>query len=348
MSSSNLMKRQNYVYKTRVLREEKNSYKVKIENEEVRAVLSGKIRHDAIVPSAFPVVGDYVMCSYEPHNCLARIEEVLPRTSHLTRKVAGDAYSEQILASNLQIVFYLTSLNMDLNLRRLERSMVMIKDGRIMPVILLTKADLVNQEIIKKVLERVTAVAPKIDVHIVSVHQSETMEGLKKYFRPDSTVAILGSSGVGKSTLTNFFLGHEVQVTQEICEERDKGRHTTTSRSLFYLENGCAIIDTPGIREIQLCESDSTGLDDLFSDIQELQRRCQFSNCAHQTTPGCQIQMALNDGRLDEARFKSYLKLEREQTYMQMKVNATNRRQQKEIWKKRSRMNRDGRKQQTI
>ncbi len=337
MSSLNLVKRQSCVYKVRVLREEKNSYQVKIENEEVRAVLSGKIRHEAVVPSALPVVGDYVLCSYDPHNCLARIEEVFPRTSHLTRKAAGDAYSEQILASNLQVVFYLTSLNMDLNLRRLERSIVMIKDGQITPVIVLTKADLVQPETIEDAVKRIAAVAPEIEVHVISAHQAETMAKLKKYFLPDSTVAFLGSSGVGKSTLTNFLLGQEVQETQGISEERDKGRHTTTSRSLFFLENGCAIIDTPGIREIQLWESDSAGIDDLFSDIKELQGHCQFSNCTHQNTPGCQVQMALDDGRLDEARFKSFLKLEREQAYIQKKVSMTGRRQEKRLWRKRKR-----------
>lgn len=338
MSSLNLMKRQSSVYKVRILREEKNSYSVKIGDEEVRAVLSGKIRHEAIVPSALPVVGDYVVCSYEPLNSLARIEEVLPRTSHLTRKVAGDAYSEQILASNLQTIFYITSLNMDLNLRRLERFMIMIRDGNCTPVILLSKADLADEETIQNALEQIETVAPNVAVHAISVHQSETMEVLQQYFLPEATIAFIGSSGVGKSTLTNFWLNREVQITQQISGDRDKGRHTTTSRSLFYLENGCAIIDTPGIREVQLWESDSVGLDDLFNDIKELQSSCRFSNCSHGDTLGCQVTEALNDGRLDEARLKSYLKLEREQAYIERKVNVASRREQKAVWKKRSRM----------
>ncbi|MBI2522017.1 MAG: ribosome small subunit-dependent GTPase A [Bdellovibrio sp.] len=344
MDSLNLMNGQNCVYKSRILHEEKNCYRVKIESDEVRAVISGKMRHEALVPSELPAVGDYVMCSYEPHNCSARIEKVLPRISHLTRKVAGDAYSEQILASNLQVVFYLTSLNMDLNLRRLERYLVMIRDGNITPVVLLSKADLVDKKIIGAAIEKVKSVAPTVDVHAISARQTETLEGLKKYLLPDSTVACLGSSGVGKSTLTNSFLGHDLQATQEISEERDKGRHTTTSRSLFYLANGCAFIDTPGIREIQLWEGQSAGIDELFSDIIALRLQCQYSNCHHQHEPGCRIQLALSQGCLDEARLKSFLKLEREQAYMRMKVNATSRRQQKDIWKKRSHAYRRGRK----
>lgn len=338
------MKRQSCVFKARVLHEEKNCYEVKIESEVVRAVVSGKMRHDALVPSQLPAVGDYVMCTYEPHNSLARIEEVLPRSTHLTRKVAGDAYSEQILASNLQVVFYLTSLNMDLNLRRLERYLIMIRDGKITPVVLLSKADLVDAQTIEQAVKDVKAVAPSVEVYAISSQHTASMDELKKYFVPEATVAFLGSSGVGKSTLTNFYLGREVQTTQEIGEERDKGRHTTTSRSLFFLANGCAIIDTPGIREIQLWEGDSTGVDELFADILDLQGRCQYSNCGHQHEPGCQVQLAIEEGRLDRARLKSFLKLAREQSYMQLKLNATTRRQQKEIWKKRGRTYRRGRK----
>ncbi len=292
--------------KGRVVHQEKNLYHVKIDGQTIQVPISGKMRHEAARPSDLPAVGDQVTVEE------GRITALFPRRTVLLRKTAGEFGQEQVLASNLETVFYVSSLNEDLNLRRMERYLIMIRDGGIDPVIVLSKADLCSPEQMQEAVRRVESVARDVPVHVTAVNGPESMQGLLPYFRPGETLAFLGSSGVGKSTLVNHFLGAQVQVTQDIAQQRDKGRHTTTSRSLFELPSGAFLLDTPGIREIQLWEGES-GVEELFQDIIDLAAGCRFQDCVHdERAQGCQMREALEDGRLDPDRLRSYHKLQKE------------------------------------
>jgi ribosome biogenesis GTPase / thiamine phosphate phosphatase len=287
-------------------------------------------------------VGDYVLCRYNPLQGIGRIEKLLERKSSLLRKVAGEYAGAQVLGANLDTVFYLSSLNMDLNLRRMERYLIMIKDGGIRPVVILTKADLISSDDLESILERVRDVIGDISVYITSAKDLESFECLNKYLCENETVAFLGSSGVGKSTMTNIMLSSEECDVQIISHEDDKGKHTTTSRSLYQLENGCYVMDTPGIREIQLWEGES-GLNETFKDIEDLIQNCGFRNCSHVKEPNCAILTAIDRGELCPLRFRSYGKLCREQMHMEIRANAKDLSQQKKSWKKRSMESRRGR-----
>jgi ribosome biogenesis GTPase len=253
----------------------------------------------------------------------------------LIRKVAGEFAGEQILGANIDIGFYLNSLNMDLNLRRMERYLIMFRDGNVKPIVVLTKADLIAPSDLENVLLKIKDVTKEIPVYVISCKHPETMNVLLEHFEKGVTVALLGSSGVGKSTLTNFLLGGDRQKIQEIRSDDDKGKHTTTSRSIFPTPKGAFIMDTPGIRELQLWEGES-GLDETFKDILELEKNCRYHNCSHKSEPGCAILEAIGCQFLDPNRLKSFQKLGREQRFIENKHNAANIFQQKKVWKKRS------------
>lgn len=331
------MRRDNYALKKgKIINEQRQRYIVESEGEEFSAVLSGKMRHFSIQRSELPTVGDFVLIQVTPGQELVVIEEVLPRKSQLTRKLAGEYAGEQLLGANVDMVFLLNSLNRDLNLRRIERYLVMIRDGGIKPVLILTKSDLVTEDLVEHYQEEVKRISHDELVLKCSINDPESLLKIKQLITPEMTVALLGSSGVGKSTLTNLLLGDDIQTTQEIGTHADRGKHTTTSRSLLKLQNGAYLMDTPGIREIQLWEG-SGGFEFSFSDIIELEKNCKFSNCRHENDFGCAIQNAIENENLDPARLKSYLKIEREQAFMKQRSLAKHSKHQKEIWKKRSR-----------
>lgn len=331
------MSRNNYALKEgKIINEQRQRYIVESEGGEFTAILSGKLRHFSLQRSELPTVGDLVLIQVTPGQELVVIEEVLPRKSQLTRKLAGEYAGEQLLGANIDIVFLLNSLNRDLNLRRIERYLVMIRDGGIKPVIILTKSDLVSKEQALQFQEEIKKISRDEIVLKCSINDPESISRIKELVHSEMTVALLGSSGVGKSTLTNLLLGSERQTTQEIGQHAERGKHTTTSRSLLKLENGAYLMDTPGIREIQLWEG-SGGFEFSFSDIIELEKNCKFTNCRHQDDFGCAIQNAIENGALDQARLKSFLKIEREQAFMKQRSQAKHSKHQKEIWKKRSR-----------
>lgn len=293
--------------RARVISQEKGTYMICGGGGISPAVLSGRYRHQAQTASDYPAVGDYVLTQWPEDGGPAIIRSLFPRKSCLVRRAAGPGRQEQVVAANIDIVFICMSLNQNFNLRRLERYLSAAYDGGATPVVILTKADLCR-DVAGRTAEAQRA-APGVDILAVS-----TLDGgcdtVMRYLLPGRTVAFLGSSGVGKSTLINRLTGTDSLATGEIGAG-DKGRHTTTRRSLLPLTNGACVIDTPGMRELGLWDS-GEGVHTAFRDIEELSHRCRFSNCTHTAEPGCAVQRALADGTLDAARWASFRKLKGE------------------------------------
>jgi ribosome biogenesis GTPase len=274
------------------------------EKGETAASPTGKLRR-AAGDSEYPTVGDWVACIESPHEGVAAIHATLPRRSAFRRKAAGSRPGAQTIAANVDILLVATSLNADLNPRRLERYVTMARESGAEPVLLLTKDDLVEDG--AAVVERLTDQL-RIPVVALSSHTGAGIEAIRPWLLPGRTVALVGSSGVGKSTLLNHLAGAELMETREIREDDGRGRHTTSHRELFRLPGGALMLDTPGVREIGLWDADE-GLADTFTEILDLADRCRYRNCGHGNEPGCAVRAAVADGRLDETRLESYRKL---------------------------------------
>jgi ribosome biogenesis GTPase len=315
----------------RVALEHTHLYRIYTEQGEVLAEVSGKMRYEAVGRADFPAVGDWVVLRSRIGEDRATIHGILPRFSKFSRKVSGTATEEQIVAANIDTVFLVMALNHDFNVRRLERYLVLAWESGANPVILLTKADLC-QDVADKVSE-VESVALGVPIHVVSSYRNEGMEALQSYLGVGQTVALLGSSGVGKSTLVNALVGDVVQTVQDVRSGDDRGRHTTTHRELLLLPQGALVMDTPGMREIQLWDA-GEGLHGTFEDIEGLARTCQFNDCTHLSEPGCAVRAALGNGLLTEARYRSYEKLQKELSYLTRKENKRAQAAEKEKWKK--------------
>ncbi len=294
----------------RVFAQYKEIYRVVSQNGEMLAEISGKFRFTAEKPTDFPSVGDFVMLDRDTDlNGNAVIHAILPRRSALVRKAAGTASEEQIVASNVDTVFICMACNKDFNLRRLERYLAFVWDSGAVPVIVLTKVDLCED--MAYILQEVAEVAIGVDVVKTTALQEDGYQQLLPYLVTGQTVAFVGSSGVGKSTLINCLIGAE-QLTTNGLRNDDKGRHTTTSRQILLLPNGALVVDTPGMRELGL---EHTDLGKTFADIEELALNCKFSNCTHKEEPGCAVQNAIEQGSLAAERLKSFQKLQKEMGY---------------------------------
>ncbi|MBP2628233.1 MAG: ribosome biosis GTPase RsgA [Firmicutes bacterium] len=298
------------LYVGRVVSQYKDLYKVVTENGELTAEISGKFRFDVKALSDYPAVGDFVMLDRnEDTGGNAIIHYILTRKSAFIRKAAGTSNDEQIVASNIDTVFICMSLNNDFNLRRVERYLGVAWDSRAIPVIVLTKADLCDN-LSQKMLE-LDAVTCGVDVLVTSSMSEDGYLSVKKHICSGKTIAFIGSSGVGKSTLINRLIGENALETQKIRND-DKGKHTTTRRELIVLPSGGAVIDTPGMRELGI---ESADLTKTFADIDELSTKCKFHDCAHTNEPNCAVQKAINDGWLSDDRLTNYLKLKKEAKY---------------------------------
>ena len=317
----------------RVSIEHKNMYKIITKDGEILGVVSGKLKHNALNREDYPAVGDWVLIDrtdFSTGNAI--IHGILPRKSKFSRKVAGDKTEEQIVAVNVDTLFICMSLNKDFNLRRLERYLLMAWDSGSSPVVLLTKADLCED--IEEKVSLVESIAFGVNIHIVSSVEERGIKDIKEYVNRGRTVAFLGSSGVGKSTLINILLGEDKLKIGDIREDDHKGKHTTTHRELILLKDGGVVIDTPGMRELHVLDA-KDGFDNTFSDIEELSLKCKFNDCKHEGEPGCEVRRALDDGTLSNKRYNNYLKLKKEMAYIERKnkINLRQKETQKNKWK---------------
>ena len=266
------------------------------------------------------------------------IRAVLPRRSALVRSAAGLTSESQTLAANVDVAFVVTSLGPDIEPRRIERYLVTIWESGASPEIVLTKADRFEDP--WRMVAEVEAVALGVPVWVVSAVTGDGLDALRARIPAGRTAVLIGSSGVGKSTLVNRWLGHELMATQTTRADDDEGRHTTTHRELIELPGGGMVIDTPGIRELQLADAGAAALEETFGDIEELAAQCRFHNCAHGAEPGCAVKAALRDGTLTRERYASWQKLQRELAMIARRTNARLRREEKRKWQQRAK---DGR-----
>jgi ribosome biogenesis GTPase / thiamine phosphate phosphatase len=293
----------------RVIGEQKTSYTVITGHGELSARLSGRLLHPSIDRLERPVVGDWLAVRVLEGEKKAVVQRVLPRKSLLRRRAAGTEEAVQPLAANVDLVFAVTSLNRDLNLKRLDRYLTIAHESGSRAAILLTKKDL-EPESEKRAEE--FAATYKVPCLALAALAGDGLASLRTLLKPGETVVFVGSSGVGKSTIVNSLLGREEQATAAVRSGDDRGRHTTTARRLLRLECGALVIDTPGIREIQLEAEHEAGISASFPEIEALALRCRFSNCRHESEPGCAVKGAIESGALAQERYESYLKLQGE------------------------------------
>jgi ribosome biogenesis GTPase / thiamine phosphate phosphatase len=291
----------------RVVGEHRSHYRVATDTTELSAVTTGRFRNSAAERSDLPGVGDFVAIRISDGDGPATIEAVLPRTSALIRKAAGEP-RPQLLAANIDVVFIVTALGGDFNLARIQRYLALVLDSGAAPVVVVNKADLPDDTL--GPTGQVDGIDPGVPIHAISARAQDGALDLERYFEGNRTVALVGSSGVGKSTLTNRLLGREAQATQEIRAHDGRGRHTTTHRQLFTRSEGGAIIDSPGLRGLELWNPSKDSKID-FDDIASLASACRFRDCRHDSEPGCAVRAAVDRGDLDTDRFESYVKLGR-------------------------------------
>jgi ribosome biogenesis GTPase len=309
----------------RVIKQQRDLSTLVAAGGEVEAGVSGRFRHLAAGPAGFPAVGDWVAIARQGPG-RAVVHAVLPRRSAFVRKMAGEVVEAQVAAANVDTVFLVSGLDGDFNLRRIERYLTTAWTSGSSPVVVLNKSDLRND--LPDVLAAVGLIAPGVPVAALSALEAGGLEALAPYLVPRRTVALLGSSGVGKSTIINRLLGEERLVTAAVSDAAEgRGRHTTTTRELVRLPGGALLIDTPGMRELQLW-ADDDGLDRTFDEIDRLAAGCRFRDCRHEQEPGCAVRSAIGAGTLDARRLESYLKLRREIDFLEAKRDVRARRQQ--------------------
>lgn len=301
----------------RVVSVHRDSYIVTKGYEDVYAELSGNLSYTTNSTSDLPTTGDWVYADFFDNDTHAIVHGVFPRKSLIKRKAPGKLIDWQLIAANIDVAFIIQSVDQDFNLRRLERYLVMVNESGIAPTILLSKCDLITGQKLDEIKRSILEIAPQANVIAFSNLNGKNIETINDSLLKGQTYCLLGSSGVGKTTLLNSIAGGDHFETQSVSTKTSKGRHTTTSRELVQLENGAMLIDTPGMRELGSMSVD-VGIDETFSEIQTLSQCCKFGNCSHTSEKGCAILAAINDGQLSEQRYKNYKKMKKESAFNDM------------------------------
>jgi ribosome biogenesis GTPase len=302
---------------TRVISVNKNSFVVSTGKKDIYAELTGKFLFNSDSSLDFPAVGDWVYTQLFDDDSLAIIHDIVPRKSLLKRKTSGKKVEYQLIAANIDTAIIMQSLDSNFNLRRLERYLVMINESNITPVIFLSKSDLTSVDEIEKKKNDIYKIIPDIKIIAFSNNNVTDIENIKVHLTPFHTFCLLGSSGVGKTTLLNNLIHQDLYKTQPIREKDDRGRHTTTRRELIVLENGAILVDNPGMRELGVITTDS-GLDETFNEIAELSNQCRYADCTHTVEKGCAVLQAVEQGEISKERYDNYIKIYKESLYHEM------------------------------
>ncbi|HSZ52575.1 MAG TPA: ribosome small subunit-dependent GTPase A, partial [Caulobacteraceae bacterium] len=312
----------------RVTVQQRGLFTLVADDGELLGRVAGRLAHDA-APGALPVAGDWVAIAARPAEGAATIHAVLPRRTAFVRRAADTTQGAQVVAANVDIAFLVAALNGDFNLRRLERYLAAARESGAQPVVLLTKADLVDD--VESALAAARSVAGDAPALAVSAQTGEGMEALNAWLAPGLTCALLGSSGTGKSTLVNALAGRELMATGAVREDDARGRHTTTYRELVRLPCGALALDTPGMRELGLLDA-GAGVASTFEDIEALATRCRFRDCRHGDEPGCAVRAALETGELDPGRWRGFDKLRRETAHFERREDPLAREAERRRW----------------
>nr|WP_319538217.1 ribosome small subunit-dependent GTPase A [uncultured Methanospirillum sp.] len=318
----------------RVCTVQKTRYEVMVQDGIISIPVSGVMKSKKM----FPVVGDYVVVLNQPESVTRMIVAILPRKTALERGGAGDSAGKQVLAANVDTVFIVTEPGSDLSISRLERYLLISRSSGAMPVIILNKSDTCSD--ITDQVEEIRSEIKGIPIIPVSAAEKSGLDNLKPYLGPEKTVVIIGSSGVGKSTLTNALIGEKLQETGDIRDDDGRGRHTTTVRHLLSLPDGGSLIDTPGLREIRIWTAEES-IAETFDDIQEYATQCRFSDCTHNDEPGCAVRQAIEDGVLNQDRFIRYRKILKEVSFEREKAEIGLKRFEKKKFREISKLSKE-------
>ncbi|MGM0411515.1 MAG: ribosome small subunit-dependent GTPase A, partial [Bacillota bacterium] len=302
----------------RISGEYEKIYKIITEYGEKTAEISGNMKYNAKGRFDYPAVGDWVIVKGRKNSDKYIIKKIVPRKTKVSRKVAGKKSEEQIISANMDYIFIMSGLKSDYNVNRLERYLTIAWDSGAKPVIILNKADLCNLNEIEKKKNKIAEIAFGVPVHVISCKENRGLEEINKYLSSGITISLLGSSGVGKSTLINLLIGKTKQKTNNTRYSDGKGKHTTTSREIIIIPDKGVIIDTPGMREIQLWNNES-GISSTFADIEKLSKGCKFNDCTHTHEPDCAVKKAIEDGDLNKERLNNFHKMKREMRYQKIK-----------------------------
>ncbi len=314
----------------RVVRSDRGGLLAATADGMVRATLAAGLRHAASGPDELPVTGDWIALDLAPTHETALVQAVLPRTSAFVRGSSGAESTAQVIAANVDLVFVVHAIDRGLNQRRLERELALAWESGAVPVLVLSKADLVEAP--EAVLSEARGIAPGVDVVITSAVTGDSIEGLRVYAPRGCTVALIGPSGVGKSTIVNALLGERRQATAKVRSSDGKGRHTTVARELVSLPDGGVLLDTPGLRALDMIDA-REGIASAFDDIETLAASCRFSDCGHGSEPGCAVAAAVAAGELPAERLASWHKLQREAQVAAMKSDVRLRNEEARRWK---------------